>query len=141
MKRFHLHIRVDNLAENITFYSTLFSSQPTVVRDDYAKWMLDDPQLNFALSTHGDQTGISHVGIEFDEQQAFEAMIHTKSKSFTTEQAPQMDAQCCYAQSDKYWLLDPQNVPWEFFHTFDKLDEYGISDTKETIMQGNNCCG
>jgi hypothetical protein len=137
MKRFHIHLRVDDLAANIEFYSNLFATQPSVTQPDYAKWMLDDPYINFALSTHGDKTGINHIGIEIEDQASFDALL--KSREMTsksrTQQVPQEDANCCYAQSRKLWLVDPQDTAWEIFHTHDSLETYGKSDTKCSILQ------
>lgn len=149
MKRFHVHIRVDDVEKNITFYSQLFSQKPTKVEHDYAKWIIDDPRLNFAISNHGEERGISHLGLEFESKQAFLALQEHQLKSLAqqqckqesgqqeNQQAQQVHANCCYAQSQKHWLLDPQQVPWEIFHTFDTLDEYGFSDTKDTIIQND----
>lgn len=154
MKRFHVHLRVNDLQRNISFYSLLFSAKPDLVEKDYAKWMLEDPRINFALSTHGQNTGVHHLGIEIDNAQEFEAFKQQRSEAFialskeqpqtmsvsnltnkaTPVYAEQQHAKCCYAQSEKQWVLDPQQVPWELFHSFDTLNTYGISDTQQTII-------
>lgn len=135
MKRFHVHIRVSNIDKSIAFYTQLFSQKPNKQKKDYAKWMLDDPKLNFAISNHGDEKGVSHLGFEFEDKESFIALQTHQLNELAAEQAEQKHANCCYAQSQKHWLLDPQGVPWEIFHTFDSLDEYGVSDTKDTICQ------
>ena len=110
MKRFHVHVAVDDLQQNIRFYSSIFGAQPAVVKDDYAKWMLDDPYINFAISTHGDRPGINHLGVQVDSDEALagmqaqlnEAGALTEEKGFA----------CCYAMSDKYCVTDPQGIAW-----------------------------
>jgi catechol 2,3-dioxygenase-like lactoylglutathione lyase family enzyme len=146
MKRFHVHIRVDDIEKNIAFYSQLFSQKPDKIEQDYAKWIIDDPRLNFAISNHGEERGISHLGVEFENQAEFLALQQHQLRAnlenqIFEKQSEQKHANCCYAQSQKHWLLDPQQVPWEIFHTFDKLEEYGFSDTKETIMENKSTNG
>jgi catechol 2,3-dioxygenase-like lactoylglutathione lyase family enzyme len=129
MKRLHVHLSVDDLAQSIRFYSTLFAAEPTVVEDDYAKWMLDDPRANFAISTRagnrpGGVAGVSHLGIEVEDESE---LIEVYDRLGRAER-PVVEAKgttCCYALSDKKWIADPQGVPWETFFTYGKATVYG----------------
>ena len=110
MKRFHVHVRVDELAQSVRFYSTLFATEPTVLKPDYAKWMLDDPRVNFAISTHcGEAAGISHLGIQAEDEnelgEVYERLARAE-RPVVEEKA----TTCCYAVSDKQWVADPQGV-------------------------------
>jgi hypothetical protein len=124
MKRLHVHVSVDNLADSIRFYSSLFAHQPTVEKTDYAKWMLDDPRVNFAISQRGALTGLNHLGIQVessDELQSMQARIEALQPGTQKEAG----AACCYAKSDKYWLTDPQGVTWETFHSLESIPVFG----------------
>ena len=129
MKRLHVHVSVDDLAQSIRFYSTLFAAEPTVVKDDYAKWMLDDPRANFAISTRvshrpGSVAGISHLGIQVEDEGELTEVYDRLSRA----DRPIVEAKgttCCYAQSDKQWIADPQGVPWETFLTHGEATVYG----------------
>ena len=125
MKRFHVHVKVDDLAQSIRFYSTLFATQPTVVKDDYAKWMLDDPRVNFAISTHcGERLGISHLGIQAEDEVELGEVydrLALAERPIVEEKA----TTCCYAKSDKQWIADPQGVAWETFFTYGESTVYG----------------
>jgi len=129
MKRLHVHVSVDDLAQSIRFYSTLFAAEPTVVKDDYAKWMLDDPRANFAISTRagnrpGIVAGISHLGIQVEDEGELTEVYDRLSRA----DRPIVEAKgttCCYAQSDKQWIADPQGVPWETFFTYGEATVYG----------------
>ena len=116
MKRFHVHLRVDDLAQSIAFYSKLFAAQPARVEADYAKWMLDDPAVNFAISTRGAQPGIDHLGIQTDDPAELAAM---KARAEAADMAllDEGETTCCYARSEKHWVTDPQGIAWEHFHT------------------------
>jgi len=125
MKRLHVHVSVDDLAQSVRFYSTLFAVEPTVLKDDYAKWMLDDPRVNFAISKlPGGVAGISHLGIQAeDEGELFEVYDR-----LSRAERPIVEAKattCCYAVSDKQWIADPQGVPWETFFTHGEATVYG----------------
>lgn len=131
MKRFHVHVSVDDLAGNIRFYSHLFGSQPTVVKDDYAKWMLDDPRINFAISRRGDKAGVNHLGIQVESDEELETM----RAQLTLADQPvveQVEASCCYAKSNKHWVQDPQGVAWETFHSLSNIPLFG-EDTQTTL--------
>ena len=125
MKRLHLHVSVPDLGESIRFYETLFGVAATVVRDDYAKWMLEDPRVNFAISTHR-AAGLDHVGIQVDSAEELgELAGRLKAAGATT--FDEADTTCCYARSDKSWVSDPAGLRWETFHTFGEATTYGES--------------
>lgn len=127
MKRLHLHIAVDDLDRSIGFYSTLFGAQPAVVKDDYAKWMLEDPMVNLAISRRGRAAGIDHVGIQTDTPvELSDLAVRLKSAGETT--FDQEATTCCYAKSDKSWVVDPSGVRWETFHTHGEATTYGESE-------------
>ncbi len=142
MSRMHIHIAVEDLSRNIEFYSTLFGTAPSVSKDDYAKWQLDDPKVNFAISTRSNKAGLDHIGIQSDnaeEQVAIEQRLRDTGITGTEQKG----ATCCYAQSDKYWTMDPQGIPWETFHTlasattFNAADEAQLETDKTTT---SSCC-
>ena len=114
MKRFHVHIAVEKLDDSIRFYSSLFGVAPTVVQPDYAKWMLEDPRVNFAISQRGSQPGINHLGFQVESDAELKAM-RGQLEAADTGLVEQTGAACCYALSDKYWVTDPQGVAWETF--------------------------
>src|ERR1700757_1461971 len=125
MKRMHVHGAVDDLAQSTRFYSTLFAAERTVVKDDYVKWMLEDPRVNFAISMRpGRAAGISHLGIQAED----EAELAEVYDRLTRAERPTVEAKattCCYAKSDKQWIADPQGVPWETFLTYGESAVYG----------------
>jgi catechol 2,3-dioxygenase-like lactoylglutathione lyase family enzyme len=118
MKRLHVHVAVDDLAQSTRFYSALFAAEPTVVKEDYVKWMLEDPRVNFAISTRpGRASGISHLGIQVENETELAEVYDRLSRA----ERPIVEAKgatCCYARSDKQWIADPQGVPWEAFFTY-----------------------
>src|SRR3989454_11207676 len=116
MKRIHVHVGVEDLPTAIGFYSALFATQPTVVKPDYAKWMLDDPRVNFAISTRSARPGLDHLGIQAESNAELEE-IGMRLAQADVSTLPQKGASCCYAKSDKDWTLDPQGIAWESFHT------------------------
>lgn len=124
MKRLHVHVAVHDLEQSVRFYSALFAAQPAVKKDDYAKWMLDDPRVNFAISTRSTKAGLDHLGIQAengDELEDLGARLAQADVSVTAQKG----ASCCYAKSDKYWTIDPQGIAWESFHTLDSAPMYG----------------
>ena len=124
MKRFHVHVAVDDLKQSIGFYSALFAAQPSVIKTDYAKWMLDDPRVNFAISTRGRQSGLDHLGIQAesgDELKEIYARLHKAGGSIVE----QGRTSCCYARSEKSWIDDPAGISWETFHTTGEGTDYG----------------
>ncbi|MEO8143192.1 MAG: ArsI/CadI family heavy metal resistance metalloenzyme [Betaproteobacteria bacterium] len=124
MKRLHVHVAVHDLKQSIRFYSTMFAARPSVEKDDYAKWMLDDPRVNFAISTRGRKAGLDHLGIQAENGEELEE-IGSRLAQADVSVLPQKDASCCYANSDKYWTVDPQGIAWESFHTLDSVPVYG----------------
>ena len=136
MKRFHLHVSVSDLDTSVKFYSAIFGTTPTVLKPDYAKWMLDDPRVNFAISKRGFRAGIDHVGIQVDSAEELTA-LREQAAAADTATAEQTNATCCYARSDKYWITDPQGIAWETFHTLESISIYGDS---ERVEQKPGCC-
>jgi hypothetical protein len=125
MKRMHLHVTVPDLAQSIEFYATLFNAQPSVVKPDYAKWMLDDPRVNFAISERcGKTAGVDHIGIQV-ESAAELGELAGRLKGAGAQTFDETGAACCYAQSDKSWVKDPAGVRWETFFTFGEHAAYG----------------
>ena len=116
MKRFHVHLHVQDLQASIAFYSRLFSAQPARIETDYAKWMLEDPRVNFAISTRGSKPGLDHLGFQVDSA---EELVEMKAAAQNADMAmlDEGETTCCYARSDKHWITDPQGVAWEQFHT------------------------
>ena len=139
MKRFHLHLNVNDLAANIGFYSKLFAAEPTRVEADYAKWMLQDPPVNFAISTRGQTAGVDHLGIQTDDPAELAAM---KASARAADLALRDDGEgtCCYARSDKHWITDPQGMAWEHFHTLANIPVYNEA-TSSTAVGGACCAG
>jgi catechol 2,3-dioxygenase-like lactoylglutathione lyase family enzyme len=146
MKRLHVHVSVDDLAQSTRFYSTLFAAEPTVVKDDYVKWMLEDPRVNFAISTRpGRPAGISHLGIQAEDESELAEVFDRLSRA----ERPIVEAKnatCCYAKSDKQWIADPQGVPWETFYTYGESTVYGegslakLKEVSETACCAPSCC-
>jgi len=128
MKRMHLHVSVPDLAESIAFYEVLFGAAPSVVKDDYAKWMLEDPRVNFAISQRGAATGVDHVGIQV-ESTAELSELAGRLKAAGNQTLDQTAATCCYARGDKSWVNDPSGVRWETFYTFGEATSYGADPT------------
>jgi len=124
MKRFHVHVAVHDLKQSVRFYSALFGAQPSVEKPDYAKWMLEDPRVNFAISTRASKPGLDHLGIQAEDGAELEELGLRLAQADVTV-LPQKGAACCYAKSDKYWTIDPQGVAWESFHTLDSVPVYG----------------
>ncbi len=141
MKRLHVHMSVDNLAQSIRFYSTLFASAPTVVKPDYAKWMLEDPRVNFAISTHsGRAAGLDHLGIQVESGDELQE-VYGRLKAADRPVLEEGNTTCCYAQSEKSWISDPAGVVWETFHTTGESTTYGSCAPLERITDAEACCG
>jgi hypothetical protein len=124
MKRFHVHVAVNDLSKSIVFYSAMFGEPPAVVKPDYAKWMLEDPRVNFAISSRGQAPGVNHLGLQADDDAELEA-IHANLQRADTTVLSEKGAHCCYAKSDKYWVTDPQGIPWESFRSLGSVPLYG----------------
>jgi catechol 2,3-dioxygenase-like lactoylglutathione lyase family enzyme len=143
MKRLHVHVAVHDLQQSIRFYSALFAAAPAVKKDDYAKWMLDDPRVNFAISTRANKAGLDHLGIQAENGAELEDLGSRLAQADVAVTA-QKGASCCYAKSDKYWTIDPQGIAWESFHTLDSVPMYG-QDTHSRTAESKNagkaaCC-
>src|SRR2546421_1819389 len=139
MKRFHVHVAVHDLEESIRFYSALFAAQPSVLKDDYAKWQLDDPRVNFAISTRGKRAGLDHLGIQAENGDELEE-IGIRLAQADVSTTSQKNAACCYAKSDKYWTLDPQGIAWESFHTLDSVPMFGEDTRSQAEAPKKACC-
>ena len=124
MKRLHLHVSVPDLAQSIQFYGTLFGAPPTVVKDDYAKWMLEDPRVNLAISQRGGALGVDHVGIQTETAEEL-GVLAERLKAAGETTFDEEATTCCYARSDKSWVNDPAGVRWETFFTFGEATTYG----------------
>ncbi len=124
MKRLHIHVSVDDLAASIRFYNTLFDAQPAVTKPDYAKWMLEDPRVNFAISRRGGEAGIRHLGIQVEDGAEL-AEVHSRLRRTNQAVLDEGATTCCYAQSEKSWISDPQGVQWETFLTTGESTVYG----------------
>lgn len=140
MKRFHVHVAVADLPASIRYYSALFAAEPTTVKSDYAKWALEDPRVNFAISSLGaapNKLGVDHLGIQVETSgELVEMQARLERASVPIEE--QNNTTCCYAKSDKYWSTDPQGVAWESFHTLDDAPTYGHS--RQVSATGAACC-
>lgn len=138
MKRFHVHVHVEDLHKNIAFYSAMFNAPPTRVEGDYAKWMLEDPRINFAISSRGRKTGVGHLGFQVDSQDELFAL---KANAQKADMAlfDEGKTSCCYAQSDKYWVTDPQGVAWEQFHTLGNIPLFD-GDEGASCGAAGSCC-
>ena len=147
MKRLHVHVGVTDLAHSIAFYTNLFGSEPTLVRDDYAKWMLDDPRVNFAISHGHAATGIEHRGIQAETPEEL-AEVTARLNKADAPLLAEGETTCCYARSEKSWTADPQGVVWEAFHTMAEARTYGTSPMLDTLAvmapatgaSGGGCC-
>ena len=147
MKRLHVHVAVDDLAESVRFYSTLFGADPTVHEADYAKWMLEDPRVNFAVSARGSAPGLDHLGLQMESAEDLRE-VASRLNGAGRPILEQKDASCCYARGDKAWVLDPQGIRWESFHTVGALTRYGEDvaptpigvDAKSHASEPSACC-
>ena len=137
MKRFHVHVAVDDLEANVRFYSTVFGAQPTVTKPDYAKWMLEDPRINFAISARGAKAGLDHLGFQVDSDEEL-STLRKQVADAEIAALDQPDATCCYARSDKYWITDPQGIAWESYRTLGEAEIYGATTRKSEDVSA--CC-
>ncbi len=136
MKRFHVHLHVADLDKSIGFYSKLFAADPVRVESDYAKWMLEDPRLNFAISTRAAQPGIDHLGFQTDDPQEL-AVLKARAESADMALLDEGETTCCYARSEKYWVTDPQGIAWEQFHTLGNIPTFSES---QVATAASPCC-
>lgn len=137
MKRFHVHLNVQDLPASIAFYSRLFASEPARVESDYAKWMLADPPVNFAVSTRAGATGIDHLGLQAENEEEL-AELKARAAKAEIETFDEGATTCCYARSEKHWVTDPQGIAWEHFHTLGNVPVYG--ETRAVASQKTACC-
>ena len=135
MKRFHIHISVDELDASVRFYAAVFGGPPTVLKSDYAKWMLENPRINFAISRTGRKPGVDYIGMQIDSDEEL-GSLHEQVTAAEIAAQEQPGAQCCYARSDKYWITDPQGLAWETFHTLESIPIYG----SDVDGSGSACC-
>lgn len=138
MKRFHVHLHVSDLDQSIAFYSRLFGAQPARVENDYAKWMLEDPRVNFAISTRGGAAGLDHLGFQVDDASELAEM---KARAADADMAllDEGTATCCYARSEKHWVTDPQGVAWEHFHTLGDIPVFNEAAAQNSTPAAA-CC-
>jgi len=138
MKRFHVHAHVEDLQQSIAFYSKMFGAEPTRMESDYAKWMLEDPRINFAISTRGGKPGVDHLGIQTDTE---EELVELKARAQAADMAllDEGETTCCYARSDKYWVTDPQGIAWEQFHTLGNIPVFS-EQKPEAAAEPSACC-
>ena len=134
MNRLHLHVAVDDLERSVGFYSTLFGARPAVVKADYAKWMLEDPRVNFAISARGREAGLDHLGIQTETAEDLQALAG-RLKAAGESTFDQKAATCCYARSEKSWVTDPSGLRWETFHTHGASTVYGEDDAPTAAME------
>jgi len=145
MKRLHVHVGVTDLDQSIRFYSALFAADPTVTKPDYAKWMLDDPRVNFAISTRQDGGGVRHLGIQVESGEELQE-VYARLKNADGPTFEEGKTTCCYAKSEKTWINDPQGVPWETFHTTGESTTYGggvesAAPESHAATKPSACCG
>jgi catechol 2,3-dioxygenase-like lactoylglutathione lyase family enzyme len=146
MKRLHVHVSVQDLSASIRFYQTLFGAEPTVTKPDYAKWMLEDPRVNFAISMH-QPVGVNHLGFQVDTDEELHGM-HAQLEAADSRMVEEHEQACCYAKSDKYWVTDPSGIAWETFHTLGSIPVYGedtpVFNHGESVVPvesaGAGCC-
>lgn len=149
MKRFHVHVAVENIAQSIGFYRVMFNAEPTVIKDDYAKWMLDDPRINFSISSRGRAPGLDHLGLQVESTEELTEMsqrLQAAGEAVMEQEA----TTCCYAESSKAWAQDPAGIAWETFLTTGESTTYGgtsatcttprIASGKKVIAIQGSCC-
>ena len=152
MKRIHVNVSVSDLNASIAFYNALFDSEPAVVKEDYAKWMLDDPRVNFAITTRGERKGIDHLGIQVENDSELDE-VYRRLQSADADVIEEGATTCCYSESEKSWIFDPDSIAWETFLTHgesavygsdliknDKMDSACCTPAKAATRPGSSCC-
>ena len=153
MKRLHVHVSVEDLQQSIGFYSALFAAEPSLTKHDYAKWMLDDPRVNFAISTRGREPGLNHLGIQVEDKEEL-SEIYGRLRAAGGAIVEQGETRCCYAQSEKSWIGDPAGIAWEAFLTKGEVTDYGdgtgerearvapakMPESLESAAAASSCC-
>ena len=130
MKRFHVHVAVEDLTRSVAFYSDLFGMKPTVERPDYAKWMIEDPRVNFAISSRGHQPGVNHLGFQAEDPAELAELGDRADRAAGSAVLKETAVECCYAKGNKYWVVDPQGLAWEHFQTLSEVPIFG----QDTIL-------
>lgn len=139
MKRFHIHVAVKDIQESVRFYSTLFGQEPIKLKEDYAKWLLDDPRLNFAISTRGSSVGVNHLGIQVENQDELE-QITGRLKNADLGVYGEGEVTCCYAKSNKAWVSDPAGVPWETYQNMADVEVFNDKGSNDDSESASPCC-
>jgi len=139
MKQLHIHIAVKELSKSIHFYSTIFGASPSVEHEDYAKWNLTDPAVNFAISTRGHTSRINHLGIQVDSESELKEITQRLDEA-EIRSSKQQGASCCYTHSNKHWALDPQGIAWESFLTLDEISIFGEDTRSDSGEESSACC-
>ena len=137
MKRFHVHAHVADLQASVAFYSKLFAAEPARLESDYAKWMLDDPRINFAISTRGGKPGVDHLGFQTDTEEEL-AELRNRARAADMTVLDEGQTTCCYARSEKHWVTDPQGIAWEHFHTLGDIPVF--SESAKAASEASACC-
>lgn len=142
MKRFHVHAHVEDLRASVAFYSKLFAAQPTRLEADYARWMLDDPRINFAISTRGAKPGVDHLGFQTDDEAEL-AELRDRARAADMALLDEGITSCCYAHASKHWIADPQGIAWEHFHTLGDIPVFGqeVTPAADGETAAAACCG
>lgn len=139
MKRLHVHVAVENLEESVRFYTTMFGSEPVKLKPDYAKWLLDDPRVNFAISARGRRPGVDHMGIQVEEDAEL-AEVRERLKKADMKTFDEGETTCCYSKADKTWVMDPAGVAWETYKKMADAEIFGKDQAVSTGKQGQACC-
>src|SRR5438552_11328904 len=139
MKRFHVHVSVNDIDESVRFYSKVFGSEPTVLKHDYAKWMVEDPRINFAISTCRAKAGVNHLGLQVDSAEELKDLRHQLAAA-DAALVEERGANCCYANSDKYWITDPQGIAWETFHSLGSIPVFSADSDTRQQTSATVCC-
>jgi catechol 2,3-dioxygenase-like lactoylglutathione lyase family enzyme len=139
VKRLHVHVAVESIEESVRFYSVLFAGEPTVRKPDYAKWMLEDPRVNFAISARGRAPGVDHLGLQVETPEELSA-VASRLQGARTRLFDEGRTTCCYARSEKAWVHDPSGVSWETFVTFGESTTYGETSPEDSIAEARACC-
>ena len=139
MKRFHVHAHVEDLNASIAFYGKLFGAAPSRVESDYAKWMLEDPRINFAISARGGKPGVDHLGFQTDTESEL-AELKARAQAADLALLDEGETSCCYARSEKHWVTDPQGIAWEHFHTLNSIPTFNAGASEPAATEANACC-
>jgi len=139
MKRFHVHVAVEDLNRSVTFYSDLFGMKPTIERTDYAKWMIEEPRVNFAISARGHKPGVNHLGFQAEDPAELAELSARAEHASGSAVLKETAVECCYAKGNKYWVIDPQGLAWEHFQTLGEVPIFG-EDTSMKRADGEACC-